>query len=68
MEGGGLRVAISLAMVHGAVWGVLYLHNGRSNFKNHHCHTSETTPPPVLVGLPPASPPPPGPSGQCMRA
>ena len=69
MEGGGLRVAMTLAMVHGTVWGVPQLRMGRSNFKIQHSHNCETTSRSSSSSVAPGiSPPPPGPSGHCMRA
>ena len=51
-EGGGLWVAISLAIVHGAVCGAPRCCNGRSNFKNFHSHACKTPPPPVPMPYP----------------
>ena len=43
MEGGGIWVAISLAIVHGALWGGGLVRNSRSNLRNHHSHACNTT-------------------------
>ena len=42
-EEGGLWVAVRVAIVQGAVWGVPWCLRGRSKFKNHHSHTCKTT-------------------------
>ena len=45
-----------VAMVQGAVWGVLWLCNGRSSVRNHHSQTCKTT---SFLGLSAIAPPPP---------
>ena len=59
MEGGGLRVAMSLAMVRGAVWGSRSCATGGQILKTTTPTLVKLPPPPVRVRLPPASPPPP---------
>ena len=57
-EEGGLWVAVRVAIVQGAVWGVPWCLRGRSNFKNHHSHTCKTTSASLSVEVAPAIPPP----------
>ena len=59
MEGGGLPVVMSLAMVHGAVWGSRSCATGGQILKTTTPTLAKLPPPPVPVGLSPASPPPP---------
>ena len=58
MEGGGLWVSMSLAMVHGVVWGFHCCATGGQILKSTTPTLAKLPPPPVLVGLPLAPPPP----------
>ena len=59
--GGGLWLDMSVAIVHGATWGVPWVLRGRSNFRNQHSHTCKTTSASLSRDVAPGIPsPPPG--------
>ena len=57
--GGGVGLDMSVAIVHGATWGVPRVLRGRSNFRNHHSHTCKTTYASLSRDVAPGIPPPP---------
>ena len=60
-----LWLDMSVAIVHGATWGVPRVLRGTSNFKNHHSHTCKTTSTSISRDVAPGTPPPPGPCDCC---
>ena len=52
-------MAMTLAIVHGALWGAPCVRSGRSNFKNHHSHGCKTTSVSRCKAEAPDTPPPP---------